>query len=46
MPPAGGYPAYRELVRWVSDVLAVLLAAASAVPSAYRTSAHPRPRRR
>ncbi|MGH3410412.1 MAG: histidine kinase, partial [Streptosporangiaceae bacterium] len=42
-PGAGGYPAYRELVRRVSDVLAVLLAAASAVPSAYRTSAHPSP---
>ena len=31
-----GYPAYREWVRRVSDVLAVLLAAASAVPSAFR----------
>jgi signal transduction histidine kinase len=41
MPRATGYPAYRELVRRVSDVLAVLLAAASAVNSAYRFSAHP-----
>ncbi len=43
MPRATGYPAYRELARRVSDVLAVLLAAASAVNSAYRFSAHPDP---
>ena len=38
---ASGYPAHRTVVGRVSDVLAVLVAMASAVPAAQHGSAHP-----